>query len=156
MKMLFTRVRYLSLVPVLTLLITFAFGIYVGVLKSVALWRHVITGLDGDGTALLELIQIIDVFLITTVLYMLATSIYNLFIGDPGVSPKLVAHDLTELKTKLSSILVLVLAVRFVEVLFGGHTSPLDTLWLGLAIAAVAAVLIAFSWFSHSEGKGGA
>lgn len=156
MKPVFTRVRYLSLVPVLTLLVTFAFAIYVGVLKSVALWRHVITGLNGDGTALLEFIQIVDIFLIATVIYMLATSIYHLFIGDPGISPKLVAHDLTELKTKLSSILVLVLAVRFVEILFGNHVAPLDTLWLGLAITAVGGVLIAFSWFSHSEGKGSA
>ena len=156
MKKLFAVVRYLSLAPVLALLVTFAFAIYVGMLKSVSLWATVVNGPPGGGTALLQLIQIVDVFLIATVIYLLATSIYNLFIGDPGISVKLVAHDLTELKTKLSSILVLVLAVRFVEILFENHASPLDTLWLAVAITAVAGVLIAFSWFSHSETKGGA
>jgi uncharacterized membrane protein YqhA len=156
MKKVFAVVRYLSLAPVLTLLVTFALALWVGVLKSVSLWSSVITGQNRNGSAMLELIQIVDVFLIATVVYLLATSIYNLFIGDPGTSPKLVAHDLTELKTKLSSILVLVLAVHFVEVLFENHASPLDTLWLALASTAVAGVLIAFSWFSHSEGKGSA
>lgn len=156
MKKLFAVVRYLSLAPVLALLVTFAFAIYVGVLKSVSLWSSVITGQNKGGAGLVELIQIVDVFLIATVIYLLATSIYNLFIGDPGISVKLVAHDLTELKTKLGSILVLVLAVRFVEILFEGHSSPLDTLWLALGITAVAGVLIAFSWVSQSEGKGGA
>jgi len=156
MKKLFAIVRYLSLAPVLTLLVTFALALWVGVLKSVSLWTSVVTGQNRNGSAMLELIQIVDVFLIATVVYLLATSIYNLFIGDPGTSPKLVAHDLTELKTKLSSILVLVLAVHFVEIIFEGHTSPLDTLWLALASTAVGGVLIAFSWFSHSEGKGSA
>jgi uncharacterized membrane protein YqhA len=156
MKKLFAVVRYLSLAPVLTLLVTFALALWVGVLKSVSLWTSVVTGQNRNGSAMLELIQIVDVFLIATVVYLLATSIYNLFIGDPGTSPKLVAHDLTELKTKLSSILVLVLAVHFVEIIFEGHTSPLDTLWLALASTAVGGVLIAFSWFSHSEGKSSA
>lgn len=156
MQKLFALVRYLSLAPVLTLLVTFALALWVGVLKSVSLWNSVITGQNSNGSAMLELIQIVDVFLIATVVYLLATSIYYLFIGDPGISTKLVAHNLTELKTKLSSILVLVLAVHFVEHLFEGHGSALDTLWLALGTTAVAAVLIAFSWFSHSEAKSGA
>lgn len=156
MKKVFAVARYLSLAPVFALLVSFALALYAGVAKSVELWGSVLTHSGRPPENLLHLIQIVDGFLVATVLYVLATSIYNLFIGDPGTSPKLVAHDLSELKNKLSSILVLVLTVRFAEVVFEGHTPALDVLWIALGTAAVAAVLIAFSWFTHAEPKNGA
>jgi len=57
-------------------------------------------------------------------------------------------HDLYELKTKLSGVIVLVMAVRFVEHLFEEGVNPLDLVYYSLATALVAAALIAFGYFS--------
>jgi uncharacterized membrane protein YqhA len=63
----------------------------------------------------------------------------------------MVARSLPELKSKLSGVIVLVMAVRFAESLFEGTLPPMELLWLGLATAAVAATLIAFGYFGQKD-----
>ena len=153
MKSLISRSRYLSLVAVLTLLATYALALFWGVMKAVAVGTEILTSAGKSPGITLGLIQLVDAFLIATVLFVLATSIYKLFVGDPEMPSKLVARNLPELKSKLSGIVVLVIAVRFAESVFEGALPPLEILWLALGTAAVSAALIAFSWFSHSDEK---
>jgi len=62
----------------------------------------------------------------------------------------MLAHDLYELKTKLSSMIVLVMAVKFLQKLI--ETKDANELLLsGLATAAVSAVLIAFGYFGKKD-----
>lgn len=153
MKTLIARSRYLSLVAVFALLVTYALALFWGVMKSFAVWTEIVTSGGKSPGITLALIQLVDAFLIATVLFVLATSIYKLFVGDPGMPGRLVARNLPELKSKLSGIIVLVLAVRFAEALFEASLPPLELLWSALATAAVAGALIAFSWFSHEDEK---
>ena len=62
----------------------------------------------------------------------------------------MLAHDLYDLKTKLSSMIVLVMAVKFLEKLLDVKSSN-DLLQVGGAIALVSAVLIAFGYFSKKD-----
>ncbi len=153
MKTLIARSRYLSLVAVLTLLVTFVLALFWGVSKAFRAWVEIVTSAGRSPDITLSLVQLVDAFLVATVLFVLATSIYKLFIGDPDMPGRLVARNLPELKSKLSGIIVLVLAVRFAEGVFEEHRPALDLLWLALATTAVAGALIAFSWFSHSDEK---
>ena len=153
MKTLIARSRHLSLVAVLTLLATYALALFWGVMKAVAVGTEIVSSAGKSPGITLGLIQLVDAFLIATVLFVLATSIYKLFIGDPEMPSKLVARNLPELKSKLSGIIVLVIAVRFAEALFEGSLPALDLLWLALGTASVAGALIAFSWFSHKDEK---
>lgn len=153
MKSLIARSRYLSLAAVLTLLATYALALFWGVMKAVAVGTEIVTSAGKSPGITLGLIQLVDAFLIATVLFVLATSIYKLFVGDPEMPSKLVARNLPELKSKLSGIVVLVIAVRFAEAMFEGSLPALDILWLALGTAAVAGALIAFSWFSHKDEK---
>lgn len=151
MKSLIGHSRYLSLVAVLTLLATYALALFWGVMKAVAIGAEIVTSAGKSPGITLGLIQLVDAFLIATVLFVLATSVYKLFVGDPEMPSKLVARNLPELKSKLSGIIVLVIAVRFAEAMFEGALPALDILWLALGTAAVASALIAFSWFSHKD-----
>ena len=56
----------------------------------------------------------------------------------------MLAHNLQELKAKLSGVIVLVIVVKFVERLVKWE-NPSDTLFFGLAVAVVSAVLIALT-----------
>lgn len=154
MKTLMQRSRYVSLVAVVTLLLAFFAALLWGVARSAAAAYEIITTLGQSSSVSLLLIKAVDAFLIAIVLYILAASIYSLFVDDPGLPPQLVAHSLSELKSKLSGVIVLVLAVRFAEYLFEELLAPLEVLWLGVAAAVVGAMLIAFGR-TGSQDQGG-
>ena len=97
------------------------------------------------------LIKLVDVFLIAIVLYLLAISIYKMFIGDVDLPDWMIAHNLHELKAKLSSVIILVGAVIFLEDLIKNTSTALDLLWTALAVAAVGGVLIAFSILGEKD-----
>lgn len=144
MKTLMQRSRYVSLVAVITLLLAFFAALLWGVARSAAAAYEIFTTLGQSSSVSLLLIKAVDAFLIAIVLYILAASIYSLFIDDPGLPAQLVARNLSELKSKLSGVIVLVLAVRFAEYLFEELLAPQDVLWLGLAAAVVGVMLVAF------------
>lgn len=151
MKTLLEKTKYLSLIAVVTLLLTFALALLWGVVRAVTAWSEIITSLGRSSAVSLLLIKVIDAFLIAIVLYLLAASIYKLFVGDLQVPSRMVARTLPELKSKLSGVIVLVLAVRFTEVLFEEGAGSIQILWLALAVAVVAAALIAFGYFGSKD-----
>jgi|WetSurMetagenome_2_1015567.scaffolds.fasta_scaffold488241_1 uncharacterized membrane protein YqhA len=151
MKALIEKSKYLILIAVVTLLVTFALAIFWGVVSAIRAWVDIVASAGQSAEITLSLIKLIDVFLLVIVLYLLAASIYKLFIGDVALPERLVAHNLPELKSKLSGIIVLVIAVHFVEYLFDEHVAPLDLFWLAAATALVSAALIAFDYISHSK-----
>ena len=150
MKTLFEKSRYLSLIAVVSLLlaalISFVWG---GIKTFTAISEIIITG-GQDKLISLYLIQLVNIFLISIALLIFAFSIYELFIGDLDLPEWMVAHNLHDLKARLSSLAILVMAIKFVERVFEGLAS-LQTLYLGLGIAAVSAVLIAFSYFGSKD-----
>ena len=62
----------------------------------------------------------------------------------------MLAHNLHELKAKLSGMIVLVMIVRFLEELLKGKAAQ-DLFYTGVAIALVSAVLVAFSHFGGKD-----
>lgn len=76
-------------------------------------------------------------------LLVFAISLYELFIGALEVPEWMVVRSLLELEVKLAGVIVLVLAVKFLEKLMEAKNG-LDTLYTALAIAVVSAVLISF------------
>ena len=150
MKALFEKTRYLSLIAVVALLIA-AFSSFIwGAIKTYSAIAAMFASLGQDKLISLYLIQLVDIFLISITLLIFAVSIYELFIGDLDLPEWMLAHNLHDLKARLSSLAILVLAMKFVEKVFEGLAS-LQTLYLGLAIAVVSAVLIAFSYFGSKD-----
>ena len=148
MRTLIEKSKYLNLLAVITLLATFGMTLLWGVAKAINAWREIVVSYGQSSDINLLLIKLIDAFLIAIVLYLLAASIYSMFIGDLGMPSRMIARNLPELKSKLSTLIVLVISVRFVEVLFEKDTQSIEIMWLAIATALVNGVLIAFAYFS--------
>jgi uncharacterized membrane protein YqhA len=152
MKTLIEKSKYLSLVAVISLLITFVLSLFWGISQAIENWMKIILSVGRASDITISMPKLIDVFLIAIFLYILAVSIYTLFVSDVELPTSLVARNLAELKRKLSSVIVLVMAVHFVEVLFEDGISGLEKVWVAIATALVTGVLIAFSNLGSSQG----
>jgi len=150
MKTIIEKTRYLSLIAVISLLVASLSSFLWGAYKTYYVISVIIKSAGQDKLISFNLIQLVDVFLIALVLYILAVNIYELSIADLDLPDWVVAHNLHELKVKLSSLVVLVLAIKFVEKVFENQ-DPLMTLYLALGIASVSAVLIAFGYFDAKD-----
>lgn len=150
MKQIVEKSRYLALIGVIGLLATGVMAFTWGLYKT---GLAILSALAPDvksSAVILETIKIMDIFLVATTLLIFAASLYELFIAELNVPDWMIAHNLHELKSKLSSMIVLVLAVKFLEEVFLGRNAY-DLMLTGIAIAVVAAVLIAFSYFGKKD-----
>ena len=92
----------------------------------------------------IEFIEIIDLFLLGTVFYIIAFGLYELFIEpDIGLPDWLEIRTLDDLKNKLVNVVLVVLGVLFLGhvVAWDGST---DVVYLGGGIALVVADLTRF------------
>jgi uncharacterized membrane protein YqhA len=92
------------------------------------------------------MIGTIDLFLLGTVLYIIALGLYELFIDDTLIMPKWLKIDtLDELKEKLIGVIVVLLLVSFLAqvALWEGNTNIIA---YGGAIALVLLALAALTW----------
>ena len=96
------------------------------------------------------LVEVVDAFLVAMALLVFSLGLYELIIGELNLPPWMAVHNLHDLKSKLSSLLVLVMAVKFLEKL-AEWKNGLETLYFALAIAVVAAILVAFNVFGVKE-----
>lgn len=105
-------------------------------------------------TLAVEFIELIDLFLLGTVLYIVALGLYELFIDDRLPMPRwLLIRDLDDLKDKLLGVVIVLLGVTFLGkvVTWNGDRS---IIYFGVAIAAVIASLggfVAISRKGHGE-----
>jgi uncharacterized membrane protein YqhA len=103
-----------------------------------------------DKAITVELIEIVDSFLVATALLIFAVSLYELFIGKLDLPEWMLAHDLHDLKAKLSSMIVLVMGVKFLEKILDVKDAS-ALLQIGVATALMSAVLIAFGYFGKKD-----
>jgi len=150
LKTILEKSRYLALVGVLSLLVAAIAAFAWGTLKTVHAIVLVVESLGKDAGITVEFIEIIDSFLIATAILIFTVSLYELFIGEINVPEWMLARNLYELKAKLSSMVVLVMGVKFVQKVLEVKNTT-DLLQTGLAIAVVSAVLIAFAYFGKKD-----
>lgn len=156
MKPVLRNSRYLILIAVLGALLAATSLLVYGFAEAVKVVSYAVQSGEvtrkGAKVMALEFIEIIDLFLMATVFYIIALGLYELFFdGDLGLPAWLVIRNLDDLKNKLVSVVILVLAVLFLgqAVTWDGQT---DLMGFGFAIAAVVAAL---TWFLGAKsGKG--
>ena len=136
--------RYLMIVGIV--------GLLMGALEA-CVWSamntyHVVEALlrgEQYASGVVGLLHMLDAFLVAAVLLLVAVGAYGLFIAPlDNVPDALVVPSLDALKTKFSSVLVLLMAVTFVEHLMTWN-EPWNTLVFGGAIALVSITLIGYS-----------
>jgi len=142
--------RYMTIAGVLSLLVAALVAFVWGIFQTIHAAVLIIETQGGDPGITVALIEIVDAFLIATTLLIFSVNLYELFVADVSVPDWMVAHDLYELKTKLSSMIVLVMAVKFAEKLVEVKNYS-DLLYFGTAISLVSVTLIAFGYFGHKD-----
>ncbi len=150
MKTILEKSRYLALIGIIPLLVASVAAFAWGLVQTVQVVVLGFASLGTDKALILGFLLIVDIFLIATTLLIFTISLYELFIGEISTPRWMVANSLNDLKVKLSSMMVLVLAIKFLEIFMKGGNAQ-DMFWMGLAVALVSAVLIAFGYFGKKE-----
>lgn len=94
--------------------------------------------MEGDIT---HIVAILDSYLLAIVLYIFSMALYELFLGPLDLPDWLIIKDLDDLKKKLSSVIVLMLAVIFLEHL-SSWSDPKGTLMFAASVGIVISVLV--------------
>jgi uncharacterized membrane protein YqhA len=148
--------RYLIIIAVIGALLAATSLLVYGFLEVIKLvWTLIETGeisRKGAKAMAVEFIEIIDLFLMGTVFYIIALGLYELFIDNRIKLPEwLEIRNLDDLKNKLISVVIVVLAVLFLgqAITWDGQR---DLMGFGIGIAAVIAAL---TWFLGQKSSKG-
>lgn len=115
-----------------------------------AVWNELFGAGEDHGQLRVHLIESLDTVLVSTVLYVIAIGLYQLFVNQSlRLPPWLQTYGVGDLEKRLAGMVITVLSVMFVTQVLQWHEGR-DMLNLGLAIAAV---IIAVSLFLYQEGK---
>ena len=150
MKKLIEKSRYLALISVLFLLLGAVTASLWGAYKMLKTVESAIFNDWKDNSTLIALFGSLDSFLVAIALIVISVSVYELFIGDLEVPDWMLVKNLSELKAKISFVIIPVIAVKFLEH-FLEDKNALDTLYGGIAAALIIAVLTAFNYVSEKE-----
>jgi uncharacterized membrane protein YqhA len=144
------RSRYLLIVGILALIV----GAIEACIASIVNAVHVVESFlhhEGYANGVLGVLHMLDAFLVAAVLLIVAIGTYGLFIEPiEGVPPTLKVKSFHELKARFASILILFMAVTFVEHLVAWD-QPLNTLIFAGAIVAVELSLVAYSRWGEQD-----
>ncbi len=140
--------RYLVMIAVIgSFLSATAILVYGGIEVILLIGDAFLSGkIDGKvaKSLLVSFIEIVDLFLLGTVIYIIAIGLYELFIDDQIQLPDwLEIHTLDDLKDKLIGVIVVVLAVLFLGQIVAWDGQR-DLLSYGVSIALVIAALTYF------------
>jgi uncharacterized membrane protein YqhA len=100
-----------------------------------------------------EVVEHVHLFLIGTVLYITAIGFYQLFINEIEFPGWLKIENTEDLETSLIGVTVVVLAVNFLSIVFGGTNVDLLAQGAGIAlpIAALGIFIGLRAWARHLE-----
>jgi uncharacterized membrane protein YqhA len=150
MKRLMEQSKYIVLVAVISTLVASATAFLWGGFKTFKIISSLIATAGSNPFAAVSLVELMDTFLVATALLIFSIGMYELFIQEVDLPSWLVVKDLHDLKAKLGSVVVLVIAVTFLSH-FVEWKDPQGTLYFGLAAALVTGSLIAFGHFGGKD-----
>lgn len=133
--------RFIIAVPVIGLLAGAVTLTVMAGIETMLTIGHAMAGELAKKEAVLEFIELADVFLLSTVLYIMALGLFELFIDDSLPLPAwLEIHSLDDLKKKLVGVVAVVLAVAFLgSVIQGADAQAL--MYEGVGIGAIVAAM---------------
>ena len=142
--------RYMVFIGVVSLLLSSVAAFIWGLINAVNAVALIFVSYGQDSTIAIALIEVVDSILIASVLLVSAVSLYEIFVAHIDLPSGMVAHNLYELKGKLSGIVVLVMALKFLEHLVEWKEAS-EILSYAIAITAVSSALIALSFLGNKE-----
>lgn len=150
------RSRYVVIIAVVAVLLLsmslFLFGAYSAARFMVAAWTNLLRqGSSNDTQLVVETLAVIGVMLRAVVFYIIGVGLYSLFIAPLNLTVALGVESLADLEAKVISVVVVILAVTFLQH-FVQWNQPVETMYYGLTMAAVVAALVLFQ-YNNRRGK---
>jgi uncharacterized membrane protein YqhA len=130
-SVLFAAISICLVAPLLTL----------GNLWNVA--QEGVTGSLAGHEGILRVLDLVIVMLEVVAFYLVGVGLYHLFIAPLPLAQRIGLDSLDKLETKVVSVIVVMMAVIFLEHLVLGHNA-VDSLLFGAAIALVVSALASF------------
>jgi uncharacterized membrane protein YqhA len=148
--------RYMIIIAVFATLIASAVLLVYGAVETFAVIQGLLRPAEGSGKGakglVLAFIELTDLFLLATVMYVIAIGLFELFVDDRLDLPEwLEIHNLDDLKQKLIGVLIVVMGVVFLgQVVTWDGERNLLTLGGGIAL-----VIAALTYFLSQKPKKG-
>ena len=146
------RTRFVVLLAVAAvMLVAMALFVLGAGLALMSVWNAFQAVLGGDlGSTNLSVkfLEIVSVMLKAVVFYIVGVGLYSLFIAPLNLTAALGVETLNDLETKVISVVVVIMAVTFLEH-FILWQQPTETLLFGATLALVVAALVLFQFYSH-------
>ncbi len=149
--------RFLALAAVLGSLLSamalYAYGFTDTVLVIIRVLEAGDISTKGAKAMMLNFIEIFDLFLLGTVMLILAFGLYELLIdADFKIASRLQIHTFEDLKTNLVTVVIAVMAVTFLGQImsWNGETHLFD---VGVSVALVIAALNIYVWIAKAGKK---
>lgn len=146
--------RYLIIIAVVATIVAATALLVFGAVDTVLVIQQLVVKGDFSSKTgkllLVDFIEIVDIFLLATVLYIIALGLYELFIDDSVPVPAwLEIHNLDDLKDKLVGVIIVVIGVGFLGqfVSWDGQTNLL------VPGGAAALVIVALTYFLSQKSK---
>ena len=111
-------------------------------------WEGVVRGEFASTQLTVEFLEIVSVMLKAVVFYIIGVGLYSLFVAPLNITVSLGVQTLSDLESKVVSVVVVILGVTFLEH-FIRWERPLETLQFGAAAALVVAALVLFQRYAH-------
>ena len=143
MKRLIERIRYLAIIAVVGLTVTMSVTFAWAIAKTVRLAGTLIDGGWRDDLSVVDLLEVIDSYLLAIVQLIVVIGLYELFIGTIDVPEWLKARSLDDLKKSIVDVLIIFIGVKGVERLVA-FQEPIDALTYTGAVAILIAALALF------------
>jgi uncharacterized membrane protein YqhA len=147
------RSRYVVLVAVLAVMLVSMSLFLLGTIGAAKLiyqsWAEFFSmGEAGSIEQIVNSLSIIGVMLRAVVFYLIGVGLFSLFIAPLNLTTALGIESLTDLETKVVSVIVVILAINFLQH-FVQWNNPQETAYYGGTLAVVVAALVLFQWNSR-------
>lgn len=100
----------------------------------------------------IDFLEVVSTMLKAVIFYIVGIGLYSLFITPLNLAAALGLETLNDLEEKVISVIIVVMAVTFLEH-FIGWDDPDQILRYGGALAIVVGALVAFQWVSHRSSE---
>jgi uncharacterized membrane protein YqhA len=147
-KRILEKVPSLMFLAVCACLAASVAAMLLGILRTIKLFMLLRVALQNGSLAVASLVEVADIYLIAASLIIVGLSLCELFVTELNLPDWLVVKSFDRLKSKLFNVIVLVTAVSFLKLLLDTAETALDTLYYGIACAAVIAALGVFARLS--------
>lgn len=150
------RSRHIVAVAVAAVLLAafslFLLGAWTAIVIVWSAWQEAAGGEVGTTELVVRFLEIVTVMLKAVFFYLIGVGLYSLFIAPLNVTVALGIETLNDLETKIISVVIVIMAVTFLE-RFIQPGEPVEVLQQAGALGIAVTALVLFKFFTTREGQ---